>query len=545
MGADSGGFPARLHEALWIKAPLGVAVLDAQRRYRWLNEIMADFNGVSVEAHLGRTVAQVLPDIADDVLPMLEHVIRTGTPVRDVEVDTGPTAGQPGRPRRWRVSYVPLDNDDLAVFAVDVTERAEAQQARSLQLYRTERFAVLAAAIAAAVSIDDIADAVHELAGTALSATSCGLALRDGEGLLTFAGHAAAGRDGRWTPMNSRDDVPLAAVLAGGRALYLPDPAAMLDRWPHLAGLQQLTGDRSWAALPLSDATGTAIGVLTVAFPAPRTFAAEDRQYLESVAILTSQGLQRALAHHREHSIADTLQRALLPERLPAVPGLQAASRYHAASNTADVGGDFYDLFPTGPDTVTAAIGDVCQKGLTAAAQVAQARHSLRALAATADGPATALRHLNDVLRPDMPLGRFLTCTCVRVTLTPPMSLTVACGGHPAPLLILPDRTVQPIDAPGTLLGAFADITLREQTVPFPPGAALLLYTDGIIEAQSPAGQYGEQRLIDHLRQAPDLHAEALADHVLSGVTAFTTQLRDDIALLVLHATTDGPHTVR
>lgn len=518
------------------EASFGLAVLDAELRYRWVNRAMAHFNGVPQQAHVGRTLYEVIPEAAGDLLPLLKGVLQTGEPVRGLEVATGPMPLQPGRPRLWRCSFVPITAQQggpgVAVFAEDVTDQRDAELARTQSAYLTERFAALAAAIAAAVTVEQIADLVHDLAGTALSASTCGIALHDDRGTLVFAGQAAADQSGRWAPIPGDADLPPAQVLRSGEPLFLPHPEALTSRWPQLGELQQLTGDQSWAVLPLTD-TDTVIGVIAFAFPRRRTFWAEDRQYLSSIAGLASQALQRAYTHRREQSIAHTLQQALLPAGLPSIPGLQAACRYRAASNSADVGGDFYDLFRLDDETVVAVIGDVCSGGLTAAAMVGQARYALRALADTRD-PGDALRDLNSLLMHEGPDRRFLTAACLRITVGAAATVTSANGGHPPPLVVTPEREVRELGAYGTLIGGFRNITLRERTEVVAAGSAIVLYTDGIIEAVGDDGLYGDERLTEVLRQAPSLQAEQLAEHILADVTAYESRARDDIALLVL-----------
>lgn len=531
---DGYGLPA----SVLAQVPWGVALLDEQLRYRWVNDMLAHYNGLPADEHVGRTVHQVVPQVAEALVPLLERVLRTGEAVIGVEVASGPVAPGGGGSRLWRVSYLPTAIDaatprGLVVFADDITDQREMELDRLQAAFLTERFAAFAAAIAAAMSVDDVADAVHDLAGVALSVSACGVALCDDGDKLTFAGRAAAHGQGRWTPVPTDADLPLAHVMRTGESLFIPDPSALTERWPELRGLQEATGDQAWAALALSGGDDV-LGVLAFAFPQVRPFSAEDRQYLLSIAGLTSQALQRALAHQRERSIATTLQRALLPGRLPAIAGLQIASRYRAASNTADVGGDFYDVFTLDDEqTVHAVIGDVCHGGLPAAAMVGKARYALRALVRD-HAPAAALRSLNSLLRHDDPSGPFLTAACLRIQLNPTPVVTIANGGHPAPLAVTADRTVREVGDYGTVLGAFAEVTLRERTETLEPGSALVLYTDGVIEARGHNGQYGERRLHRLLQDSPVLAAEALAERIMDDVDAFTTHPRDDIAILVL-----------
>ncbi|HEX8347936.1 MAG TPA: PAS domain-containing protein [Actinoplanes sp.] len=128
--------PWPLSSTVLTQAPVGIAVLDSQLRYRWLSEAMARYNGIPVKEHRGRTVGEVLPDIADDLLPHLKAMLITGTAVRDVEVATGPPPQRPGRSRLWRASYFPVpaapgESSGVVVFAEDVTDQRDAELARS------------------------------------------------------------------------------------------------------------------------------------------------------------------------------------------------------------------------------------------------------------------------------------------------------------------------------------------------------------------------------------------------------------------------------
>ena len=133
--------------------------------------------------------------------------------------------------------------------------------------------------------------------------------------------------------MRVADDLPLAVVVRTGRPLFLSRPTSLLRRWPELQTLQQYYGDQAWATLPLLRGR-TVLGVLAFAFGRPYDFTTEDRQFLTGVAGLCSEAVQRAQVHEREHSIAAMLQRALLPQALPVIPGLDVANRYRAAERS-------------------------------------------------------------------------------------------------------------------------------------------------------------------------------------------------------------------
>lgn len=240
---------------LLAAAPIGVAVLDPDLRYAYVNQALAEMNGLPVGEHLGRAVSELLPDLATDVVPMFEDVLRTGEGQMDVEIETGPVPRRPGRRCTWHVSYIPLRFgsprvEGLAVLAQDVTELRENEALRNRQAARMERLAALASGVAAAASVDQVADVIGALAGNAIGASVTGVALPDGD-VLRFVGAAARGGEGRWCPVRVADDQPLAAVARTGEPLFLPAAGAMLRPWPQLRPLQERYDEHAWAILPL------------------------------------------------------------------------------------------------------------------------------------------------------------------------------------------------------------------------------------------------------------------------------------------------------
>ena len=182
------------------------------------------------------------------------------------------------------------------------------------------------------------------------------------------------------------------------------------------------------------------------------------------------------------------------------MPGLQTAAYYHAASRD-EVGGDFYDLFALARDRWGLFLGDVCGKGAAAAAVTSQIRYTLRAAAVYDPDPATVLGTLNSALRRDYERngGRF--CTAAFGVLTPRadgFDLSLASGGHPAPLLLRADGTADyQAVAGGPFLGVIDDVAFTSTTIRLGAGDTFLLYTDGLTEARTGNGRdrYGDQAL--------------------------------------------------
>jgi serine phosphatase RsbU (regulator of sigma subunit) len=226
---------------------------------------------------------------------------------------------------------------------------------------------------------------------------------------------------------------------------------------------------------------------------------------------------------------------------LPEIPGIEIGVEYLPVGEENEVGGDFYDLIEvcTDEDCWMAVIGDVCGKGAAAAAVTALTRYTIRAVAMREDAPAAILSALNEAMIRQLDGGdQFCTVACARLrpAASSGFELTVARGGHPAPLILRADGSVEAIDPPGKALGVFPDPELGDRTVRLETGDAAVFYTDGIIEARGPDGSFfGEGRLRNFLRSCAGLEAPALAESLRDVVLEYGEgNPRDDLAVLVL-----------
>jgi len=248
----------------------------------------------------------------------------------------------------------------------------------------------------------------------------------------------------------------------------------------------------------------------------------------------------QALYDSREQfaKLARTLQKSLLPPDLPAVAGMQLAARYHPAVEGLEVGGDFYDAFRTGRSSWAVVIGDVCGKGAEAASLTGLVRYTIRASAMQTTRPTRILANLNRaILRQEGAMNeRFATVAYASVTRRAgAVLLTVACGGHPPPLVVRPDGQVTAAGTPGTLLGALPEPEMTEVTVRLEPGDKVVFHTDGLTEAPGPAGEFGPGRLRALVASCADLDVAATAAKIEEVVLAHQSGVsRDDMAILVL-----------
>ena len=240
-------------------------------------------------------------------------------------------------------------------------------------------------------------------------------------------------------------------------------------------------------------------------------------------------------------TLARTLQHSLLPPALPEIPGLDLAARYHPAGEGVDVGGDFYDVFQTGRQTWALVMGDVCGKGAEAARLTALSRYTVRTAAMEHRSPSRILTTLNLAMRrarPDEDRDRFASVAmCLLRRREGRFRLTMASGGHPPPVVVRADGTVERLPAEGMLLGLFDEVRLRDRNTDLRPGDVLLLYTDGVTEARDAAGEMLDDDGLAALAATfpPGSPADALCDGVACAVLSRQGgTARDDLALLAV-----------
>jgi PAS domain S-box-containing protein len=348
----------------------------------------------------------------------------------------------------------------------------------------------------------------------------------------------------------------LLRVLRSGQSEFYPDitdemmVAAARDA-EHLRLMREL-GFVSLIFVPLV-ARGRTLGVITlVSAESGRRYREADLELAEELARHAALAVDNARLYKGRVQVARTLQEGLLPSRLPEVPGVEVGLRYVSAGEV-DVGGDFYDLFNTrmadqnGSSEPSSSwgivIGDVSGKGAEAAAMLAFARYTLRTLATRESCPSTILSSLNEaMLHQRRECGDHKFCTVAYVRLETEGNkaqgarFTVSRGGHPPPFLLRTDGSIYKVGEPGRVIGVFEDVKLTEQEASLAPGEALILYTDGVVEARSPDGLFfGEERLKAILHSSVALDASTIASRIEDAVLNFQEQdPRDDVAVLVL-----------
>ena len=240
-------------------------------------------------------------------------------------------------------------------------------------------------------------------------------------------------------------------------------------------------------------------------------------------------------AQDRDLAIAREIQMGILPSDIPSrVRG--TGWDVHATIEPArHVGGDLFEVLRLSDDRLVLAVGDVCGKGIPAALFMAVAVTLLRTLARQLDGPAEILGRLNDELAAQNPRGMFVTMVCLDVRGS---RVTCANAGHDSALRVGAAGAPQPVfPSSGTVLGLFEGQQYADETLELGPGESLVLYTDGVSEANDATGAlFGEERLHACLAQGGAQTAAGTVDRLLGAVRAFAggAPQSDDITILVL-----------
>jgi serine phosphatase RsbU (regulator of sigma subunit) len=414
------------------------------------------------------------------------------------------------------------------------TLRSERKAARQLRgLFEISN------SFARSLSLDATLDAVAKTMVELFDLDAAAIRMPDerGEALITKAIHVADASLRAPAEMILARPQPLHAPLArrflraGKPTLLAAGTAASTDS--HLLLEPFLAKGSSAAVIPMGT-PGKVLGTLTLLSLDPAR--PLDQETVDAAMTVTSQAalaIDNARLSQQQKDFAETMQRSLLPSDLPEVPGLELGHVYESSA-AVEVGGDVYDFLLLEDGRLAVVLGDVTGKGIGAAADMAMAKFTFRALARSYPEPSHLLAKANEVVFEEIALGKFITMLYVLVDPSNGRALC-ASGGHPPLRLVRPDGTVTAVDAQGMALGIDLDQEYPEQEVSLEPGSALVLYTDGIIEARRRGELYGENRLDASLARHSTLSAQQLAEQVVADTRAFSGgDLADDCAVVVL-----------
>jgi PAS domain S-box-containing protein len=569
-------FPARDAEGKIIGAALvAVDVTDRRRgedtirrkeeRYRSLVEAssqvvwVTDANGEVIEdapewrSITGQSIDDYLEGgwpavVHPEDRPRVEGVWRDCVSAKRTFSDHYRVRTKSGTYRQFEVRAVPIWRGDEVIEWVganaDVTGQREAEEMRgrlteqlSAAALRTARLQQATSMLAEALTVSQVVQVITEVGRSAIGADRSAVALLDDAKLrlhiITPSGDV---------PGLEREDISvsdptvLSAAVRESRPFLAENPDSLrlqLGRGEMELFLRR-TDERAWVGLPLV-AAGAPIGALRFSFTRPREITEEERVFLEALAGQCALAVERALLFEREHRTAEALQRSLLPDSLPQLPGIRLAARYRPATRHVQVGGDWYDAFRLPDDRLAIAVGDVMGKGVLAAAGMGRVRNALRALALNDPRPAAVLSGLDRLFGASED-GEQLTTVAYAVIVPGTGDGVFSNAGHPPPLVV--SETEPPrlsTREPGTPLGWPSQ---RQQTnFSISPGNTVVFYSDGLVENRRRGVDAGLDELVGVAADAapevvenPELLVDYLVDRMLAGY-----EQDDDVTVLALH----------
>ncbi|WP_051794963.1 SpoIIE family protein phosphatase [Streptomyces sp. NRRL S-87] len=528
-----------------------VAVLDEHLRYLYVNAAMGRMGGVPAAAFLGRTMTEVLPDIhrPDEILRM---VLADGQP-RTLAVTGTTRAASPFRRRQWSAVYHRLEDKGrvLGLCGIGVEVSGLRQYMDDLEKAH-QRLALLdtaATRVGTTLGVDQTCAELADFVTPSLADAAAVDVIEDepfgtpppAPGMLRVRIAAVAGdpdilrRMERIGRIGDHVDVPRRSPLRHcfdtGRPWIgnlAPDEVLrkMTPKREHVAVLRA-AGIHSGLVIPLPTRQHP-VGALFLARAANSApFTDDDLVVAQDLATRAAVAIDNARQYTLEHTMALELQRALLSEPGSPHPDIEVASRYLPAGRSALVGGDWFDSIALPRGRTLQVMGDVMGHGFTAAVAMSQYRSLLRSLALSSTSVEGLLGEADHRVAG---IGLDRVATCLLALIDPRHgTCTISSAGHLPPALLSTEGRIELLPAPtgpplGTELGSYEALT-----IPIPPGAVLLLYTDGLVEQRTLDIDASLQRLKNlHLTVDGPLEdiLDTLLDHLLSGPA------EDDVALL-------------
>jgi PAS domain S-box-containing protein len=528
-------------QVVWVAQPDGAMKEDAPE-WRWIT-------GQSVEQFTGDGwLDSIHREDRERVERGWRESIRTGKTFDDrYRIRT-----KGGSYRHYDVRAVPIERDGKIIewvgASTDVTSQREAEEMRgrlteqlSAAALRTARLQQATSMLAEALTVEQVVEVITEVGRTAIGALRSAVALLepDNTRLRVVNDDLQGAPDSQGWPLTLDSPSVMTKAIAARRPVLVEDPEDLrrqfegeLDIDPR--EITRTSEERSWVGLPLL-AAGAPLGALRFAFARPRKITEEERVFLEALAGQCALAVERAAMYEREHTTAETLQRSLLPDQLPSVPGMMMAARYLPVARNMEIGGDWYDAFWLADRRLAVAVGDVMGKGLVAAAGMGRVRNALRALALTDPRPAAVLGGL-DRLFAATELEEQVT-TVGYLVIDPESGEGVLGNAGHLPALIL-DRGQEPrfdgVEA-GTPLGWPSP--RKQHSFNLQPGSTAVFYSDGLVENRGRGLDAGLDELAavaaqanENVRDQPGLLLQYLVDHMLAG-----HEQDDDVTVLVVH----------
>ena len=531
-------------QVVWVAAPDG-AMKEDSPEWRWIT-------GQSEQEYTGfGWLESIHPEDRERVERDWRECVRTGK----IFDDRYRIRTKAGSYRHYDVRAVPIERDGKIVEWVgacsDVTSQREAEEMRgrlteqlSAAALRTARLQQATSMLAEALTVEQVVEVITEVGRTAIGALHSAVALLDGARLKVVNGDLRNAPDSAGGELTLQSPSVMTKAIATRHPVLVEDPDDLRRQFHGELEIDPervaASDERSWVGLPLL-AAGAPLGALRFSFGRPRKIIEEERVFLEALAGQCSLAVERAGLYEREHTTAETLQRSLLPDQLPSVPGLVLRAMYRPVAKNMEIGGDWYDAFRLADQRLAVAVGDVMGKGLTAAAGMGRVRNALRALALTDPRPAAVLGGLDRLFSATEEEEQ--VTTVAYLVIDPETGAGVLGNAGHLPALVLEAGCAPRFDQveAGTPLGWASP--RKQHAFNLRPGSTAVFYSDGLVENRNRGLDAGLEDLAavaaradEELLARPERFLEYLVERMLAG-----HEQDDDVTVFVMHVPAVGP----
>jgi PAS domain S-box-containing protein len=531
-------------QVVWVAAPDG-AMKEDSPEWRWITgQSEQDYTGFG-------WLESIHPEDRERVERDWRECVRTGK----IFDDRYRIRTKGGSYRHYDVRAVPIERDGKIVEWVgassDVTSQREAEEMRgrlteqlSAAALRTARLQQATSMLAEALTVEQVVEVITEVGRTAIGALHSAVALLDGVRLKVVNDDLRNAPDSAGGELTLQAPSVMTKAIATRRPVLVEDPEDLRRQFDGELEIDPervaASDERSWVGLPLL-AAGAPLGALRFSFGRPRKIIEEERVFLEALAGQCSLAVERAGLYEREHTTAETLQRSLLPDQLPSVPGLVLRAMYRPVAKNMEIGGDWYDAFRLADQRLAVAVGDVMGKGLTAAAGMGRVRNALRALALTDPRPAAVLGGLDRLFSATEEEEQ--VTTVAYLVIDPETGAGVLGNAGHLPALVLEAGCAPRFDQveAGTPLGWASP--RKQHAFNLRPGSTAVFYSDGLVENRNRGLDTGLEELAavaaradEELLARPERFLEYLVERMLAG-----HEQDDDVTVFVMHVPAAGP----
>jgi PAS domain S-box-containing protein len=533
-------------QVVWVAGPDGGMAEDSPE-WRWIT-------GQSYEEYTGfGWLESIHPEDRERVERDWRQCVRTGK----VFDDRYRIRAKAGSYRHYDVRAVPIERDgkiaEWVGASTDVTSQREAEEMRgrlteqlSAAALRTARLQQATSMLAEALTVEQVVEVITEVGRTAIGALNSAVALIDPDS----ARLRVVNDDLRGAPDSAPGELTLSSpsvmtkAIATRRPVLVEDPDDLRRQFEGELDIDPdriaASAERSWVGLPLL-AAGAPLGALRFSFGRPRKITEEERVFLEALAGQCGLAVERAAMYEREHRTAETLQRSLLPDKLPSVPGLMMEARYRPVAKHMEIGGDWYDAFRLADQRLAVALGDVMGKGLTAAAGMGRVRNALRALALSDPRPAAVLGGLDRLFSATEEEEQ--VTTVAYLVIDPETGDGVLGNAGHLPALVLEAGCAPRFDhvEAGTPLGWASP--RKQHAFNLRPGSTAVFYSDGLVENRNRGLDRGLEELAAVAARADAdvlAHPARLLEYLVERMLAGHEQ-DDDVTVLVMHVPAGDP----